>query len=235
MFGLGDSSYPKFNFVGKKLHKRLKQLGSKPIVPLGLADDQHDLGVDGALDPWLQGLWSIVSELHPLKPGTEVVPDQILLPPKYNIEILSVDSMDSTGGCLPYLEQSPADNPKPSAAEPFRARVLSNTRITSETHFQDVRHVTLDIKNSGIVYSPGDVVQCMPENNPEVHYDDPQLADKCRWLVNFWTGSIGMAKLQFLYLSEKEGQSSRISFAKMTSQALSRFADMSFVMLTPRL
>lgn len=32
---LGDSSYSKFNFVGKKLHKRLVQLGAKPLLNIG--------------------------------------------------------------------------------------------------------------------------------------------------------------------------------------------------------
>lgn len=33
--GLGDSSYSKFNFVGKRLHKRLIQLGATPLVDVG--------------------------------------------------------------------------------------------------------------------------------------------------------------------------------------------------------
>ncbi|KAI1232015.1 hypothetical protein IHE44_0007060 [Lamprotornis superbus] len=44
VLGLGDSSYPKFNFVAKKLHKRLLQLGGNPLLPVALGDDQHDLG-----------------------------------------------------------------------------------------------------------------------------------------------------------------------------------------------
>lgn len=38
------ASPPRFNFVAKKLHKRLLQLGAKALLPVGLADDQHDLG-----------------------------------------------------------------------------------------------------------------------------------------------------------------------------------------------
>ena len=53
VFGLGDSSYPKFNYCGKKLQRRLHQLGAHQFSDTGLADDQHPLGLDGALDPWL--------------------------------------------------------------------------------------------------------------------------------------------------------------------------------------
>jgi len=34
----------RFNFVAKKIYKRLLMLGATALVPVGLADDQHDLG-----------------------------------------------------------------------------------------------------------------------------------------------------------------------------------------------
>jgi len=34
----------RFNFVAKKLYKRLLMLGGQSLLPVGLADDQHDLG-----------------------------------------------------------------------------------------------------------------------------------------------------------------------------------------------
>ena len=40
ILALGDSSYQKFNFSGKRLQKRVEQLGGRPLVPIGLADDQ---------------------------------------------------------------------------------------------------------------------------------------------------------------------------------------------------
>lgn len=36
VLGLGDSSYSKFNFAGKKLHKRLMQLGATPLLDIGM-------------------------------------------------------------------------------------------------------------------------------------------------------------------------------------------------------
>lgn len=35
----------RYNFVAKKLYKRLMQLGATPLMQLGLADDQHELGL----------------------------------------------------------------------------------------------------------------------------------------------------------------------------------------------
>jgi sulfite reductase alpha subunit-like flavoprotein len=44
LIGLGDSTYPKFNFVAKKLSKRLEQLGAQAICDKVLADEQHPHG-----------------------------------------------------------------------------------------------------------------------------------------------------------------------------------------------
>lgn len=41
---LHSFSFHRFNFVAKKLYKRLVQLGAGMLIPVGLADDQHDLG-----------------------------------------------------------------------------------------------------------------------------------------------------------------------------------------------
>lgn len=57
VIGLGDSSYQKFNFVAKRLHKRLLQLGATAILNVGLCDDQHDLGFGAVLSPWLEDFW----------------------------------------------------------------------------------------------------------------------------------------------------------------------------------
>lgn len=36
VLGLGDTSYDKFNFVAKRLNKRLQQLGARPVLPTGV-------------------------------------------------------------------------------------------------------------------------------------------------------------------------------------------------------
>lgn len=46
VFGLGDSSYQQYNFVAKKLHRQLEQLGARALLKREASpgDDQH---VDG--------------------------------------------------------------------------------------------------------------------------------------------------------------------------------------------
>ena len=44
LFGLGDSSYPKFNWVGRKMFRRMEGLGAKAVVERGEGDDQNEWG-----------------------------------------------------------------------------------------------------------------------------------------------------------------------------------------------
>lgn len=60
---LGDSSYRRFAVAGKKLHRRLTLLGAQSIVALCVGDDQHDLGFNATVDPWLREYWRAVDTL----------------------------------------------------------------------------------------------------------------------------------------------------------------------------
>lgn len=161
VLGLGDSSYPKFNFVAKKLHKRFVQLGANMLLPVALADDQHDLGSDAVIDPWLSSFWDKLSAVYPLL--AEVLPlrNDLPLPPTYTIHF--VDGMRVTE----EREEKPRVGVAPSQSQPFPARLLSNRRVTHPEHFQDVRLLEFDISNSHIQFSAGDVVMMYPRNAPE--------------------------------------------------------------------
>ncbi|XP_017690208.1 PREDICTED: NADPH-dependent diflavin oxidoreductase 1 isoform X1 [Lepidothrix coronata] len=163
VLGLGDSSYPKFNFVAKKLHKRVLQLGGNPLLPVALGDDQHDLGPDAVVDPWLVALWDKILALYPLPPGLEIISPDTRLPPKYTLHYLPEDSPPPEGA----LPQPTALRAVPSELRPFAAPVVSNQRVTAQSHFQDVRLIEFDITGSAITFSAGDVVMIQPQNCPE--------------------------------------------------------------------
>lgn len=65
VLGLGDSSYTKFNFVAKRLNKRLLQLGGSSLINVGLCDDQHDLGGSAVFNPWIFNLFEKLGEIYP--------------------------------------------------------------------------------------------------------------------------------------------------------------------------
>lgn len=59
--GLGDSSYEKYNYAGKMLYNRLKQVGGTPICARCDCDDMEDAGIYTALYPWID---TLKKELH---------------------------------------------------------------------------------------------------------------------------------------------------------------------------
>ncbi|XP_062844915.1 NADPH-dependent diflavin oxidoreductase 1 [Trichomycterus rosablanca] len=163
VLGLGDSSYPKFNFVAKKLHKRLLQLGANALLPVGLADDQHDLGPDGVVDPWLISFWQKALSLYPPPADLSPLRDEDSLPPRYVFHFLD----KVTDQLTEKSREAPDNQASPSSAHPFPARVVFNHRVTDPGHFQDVRHIEFDITGSNIQFSAGDVVMMRPCNTTE--------------------------------------------------------------------
>jgi len=159
VLGLGDSSYPKFNFVAKRLFKRLQQLGAETLVTLGLADDQHDLGIDATIVPWIKALRQALDTAFPMPEGLEPLKEGCLLPSKYGVmwEEADVDA-DS-------VHVSNGLSTTPSATTPFSAAVIGNERITADDHWQDVRKISFDISGSNIRYDPGDVLMIRPCNS----------------------------------------------------------------------
>ncbi len=120
VLGLGDSSYVKFNFVAKKLYKRLLQLGATAVSDLGLADDQHDLGPDAVIDPWLLKFWneiipnfshfldSSLNDAAPLQSKFSLLKETEL------IVGLELETLHPVTAC----------------------KLVSNERMTTEDHFQ---------------------------------------------------------------------------------------------------
>ncbi|KAK0722104.1 hypothetical protein B0T26DRAFT_643769 [Lasiosphaeria miniovina] len=87
IFGLGDSSYPKFNWAARKLRVRLLQLGASEFVRAGEGDERHENGIDSAYLPWHQELKSALFAGYPLPDGVEPIPDDAQPPPKYTLEL----------------------------------------------------------------------------------------------------------------------------------------------------
>uniref|UniRef100_A0A3Q2YKF2 NADPH-dependent diflavin oxidoreductase 1 n=1 Tax=Hippocampus comes TaxID=109280 RepID=A0A3Q2YKF2_HIPCM len=194
VLGLGDSSYPKFNFVAKKLHKRLAQLGATLLLPVGLADDQHDLGPDAVIDVWLSSFWGKVFALYPRL--AEMIPlrEDDPLPPTYTFNFLD-DLNAKTDDCLIISTQASGL----SQSHPFAAKLLSNERVTHPKHFQDVRHIEFDITGSDIDFTAGDVVvmrSCNAAEDVEEFCQLLQLDPEATFSLTATDGSAVPARLQ---------------------------------------
>ncbi|KAI1377665.1 riboflavin synthase domain-like protein [Hypoxylon crocopeplum] len=96
-FGLGDSSYSKYNWAARKLHKRLEQLGATEFYPRGEADERHDDGIDGTFLPWSLSLRSHLLKEYPLPEGLSPIPLDVQLPPKFTIKLeQNMDTADES-------------------------------------------------------------------------------------------------------------------------------------------
>ena len=65
VFGLGDSSYAKFNAAARKLCTRLLQLGGALFYDRGLGDEGSTFGLAGDYDVWEKGAWLALSAEYP--------------------------------------------------------------------------------------------------------------------------------------------------------------------------
>ncbi|XP_047379873.1 NADPH-dependent diflavin oxidoreductase 1 isoform X2 [Sciurus carolinensis] len=152
----------RFNFVAKKLHRRLLQLGGSALMPMCLGDDQHELGPDATIDPWLGDLWEKVLRLYPVPLDLPVIPPGVPLPSKFTLQFIQeAPNPGSKESCL----ASPESLGPPSESQPFLAPMVTNQRVTGPSHFQDVRLIEFDITDSGLSFAPGDVVLIQPSNS----------------------------------------------------------------------
>jgi sulfite reductase alpha subunit-like flavoprotein len=162
VFGLGDSSYPKFNFVAKRLFQRLKDLGGTSIVRRGDGDDQHEFGLEWELRRWSKELWLALMQLYPLSPGVEVLDAGVLPPPNYQLTILNHKTINAN-------VTPPPTSPPYTQTHPYYATITENRRLTAPDWEQDVRHIEIDIgADSQLTYAVGDVVYIQPRNPLDV-------------------------------------------------------------------
>ena len=163
LLGLGDSSYPKFNWAARKLDKRLHQLGAQPLLEACEADEQDDDGTDGAFLQWLVRLQQEVLKAFPLAADVEILRADVEIPSKWHLAYSGVQN--KINGHAPHnvSEGSHVDFDHRALQGAFEAVLSSNQRMTPSQHWQDVRMLTLESSNQ-IHYLPGDALAILPKN-----------------------------------------------------------------------
>lgn len=181
LFGLGDSGYQKYNFVAKKLDKRLSDLGAMAIIEKGLGDDQHPSGYEAALDPWMSSLWSMLNQInHKFFPqGPDfVIPDMKLID-QTKVQITyhcndKVDPQFHPNSDLKWIEMQieRARSMSPGKFTPDKNRphcflkMIKNQPLTRAGCEKDVRHFEFEFLSSAIEYEVGAVLEVLPSQNP---------------------------------------------------------------------
>ncbi|KAL8946140.1 MAG: hypothetical protein Q9222_007425 [Ikaeria aurantiellina] len=197
-FGLGDSSYPRFNWAARKLHKRLLQLGAQEIFPRAEADEQHEEGLDAAWIPWSVDLRNRILARYPLDAGVEPISEDVLLQPDWLLSsnsdanrerlvcLTNGDHQASTlngteeqnhydsaqaANSLDHVNELDGDSRK------LLVKLKENKRLTPSEHWQDVRHLHLSCA-SFVDYGPGDVLTIYPQNSSK---DVEQMLALMNW------------------------------------------------------
>ncbi|PUZ74721.1 hypothetical protein GQ55_1G088300 [Panicum hallii var. hallii] len=177
VFGLGDSGYQKYNFAAKKLDRRLSHLGAEQVIEIGLGDDQHPSGYEGALDPWLLSLWKSLNETNQsLLPRVSDINDpnlSTLGDPKvhviyYSSNEVPQDSILSDPNKIinSARTMSPALQFHDDGGPPYMLQMVANQRLTEEGSDRHVRHFELEDPSSAISYKTGDALEILPSQNP---------------------------------------------------------------------
>ncbi|CAN3364537.1 NADPH-dependent diflavin oxidoreductase 1 [Diutina catenulata] len=182
-FGLGDSTYAKFNYASKKIHRRLVQLGATELSPRCEADEMGELGPDGFYKEWEAQLLAALSkkmvtkfdDSRPLVPQTRLVEaDQPLEQAMDSLQINGSGSETSDLGLTRSML--------------LQGTVTKNQRATADDHFQDIRHVVIEA-DTALDYQAGDTCALYPSNDDQSVEDfldaQPQLKKIADKQLNF--------------------------------------------------
>lgn len=143
VFGRGSTGYPTYNAAGRKLHKRLLELGAKSF---------HDLGEQDALSPmqdeswyaWKEGvIKELADQLHIVEQPWRYTP---------NVHMTEVE----------YPRGQKLHLANPADDELFEARARVKSLASTDRHYYHVEFPDLKQK-----FEPGDHLVVWPENGDE--------------------------------------------------------------------
>jgi sulfite reductase (NADPH) flavoprotein alpha-component len=138
VLSLGDSSYEFFCQTGKDFDERLAALGAKQVAPRV----DCDLDYDDEAQAWSLTVIESLKETLVTEQDTTVV----------NLPVHH-DSQQSNSASL-YNKQNP-----------YTASLMVSQKITGRDSNKDVRHIEIDLADSGLTYQPGDALGVWFENS----------------------------------------------------------------------
>lgn len=174
LFGLGDTSYDKYNYAGKLLHRRMLALGATPLLEPAYGDERAPDGIEEALVPWLENIVDVMSEWLEVVPGKAELGSYDLDDPIYSIEWEESEDPARVTNGVEHLSLNGHDTPEQaqghSAAAPGRqedvkrgtasahskpkdwvwARLTRNERVTAADWYQDVREIELEFEDTDL-------------------------------------------------------------------------------------
>lgn len=143
VLALGDSTYEYFCEAGRRLDRRLAELGGARIV------ERRDCDVDYDSDA---GQW-IELVLAELRDHAKAIPAR---PSWGGTQEAAALALAGVSAAVPRYGKS----------NPFPAHVTASLRITGRGSSKDTRHLELALDGSGLDYLPGDALGIVPRNDP---------------------------------------------------------------------
>ncbi|MBS9426171.1 NADPH-dependent assimilatory sulfite reductase flavoprotein subunit [Photorhabdus caribbeanensis] len=186
VFGLGDTSYERFCQAGKDFDNRLNELGAQRL----LERVDGDVEYQKAAVQWRQQLTGVLKQRIPAGTGTVIV----------SAQSRSVNEIFSTS----YTKQAP-----------LTAALSARQKITGRGSDKDVRHIEIDLGDSGLRYQPGDALGIWFEN-------DPELVDEVLNLL--WLKGTEQVEVNGQKLSLREALISHVELTQNTSVIVEKYA-----------
>ncbi|NDL61212.1 NADPH-dependent assimilatory sulfite reductase flavoprotein subunit [Acerihabitans arboris] len=166
VFGLGDTSYEHFAKIGKDFDHRLAELGARRLLERVDADVEYQ----PLAEAWRRDIVALLKQQVPQESDAE------------HAQTISgtVDEVDAT----PYTKD-----------QPLVATLATSQKITSRSSLKEVRHIEIDLGDSGLRYQPGDALGVWYEN-------DPALVDELLTLLWLDGGQTVTVETQAMTLAE---------------------------------
>ncbi len=162
VFALGDTSYEFFCQAGKDFDTRLGELGAERLLDRVDADVEYK----DVAQEWRKRIVDVLKQRVPADVSAQAAPTLAG----------SVNQIDSS----PYTKELP-----------LTATLAVNQKITGRDSDKDVRHLEIDLGDSGLRYQPGDALGIWFENDPQLVQEIVELL----WLKGDETVEVNDKKL----------------------------------------
>ncbi|CNK93176.1 NADPH-dependent assimilatory sulfite reductase flavoprotein subunit [Yersinia proxima] len=137
VFGLGDTSYEHFCQAGKDFDNKLAELGAQRLLERVDADVEYQ----ESAQQWRQQIVAALQARVPAQSAAAVAVTQ--------------------SGAVDEITSSPY-----SKAAPLTAQLSVQQKVTGRNSEKDVRHIEIDLGDSGLRYQPGDALGVWFDNDP---------------------------------------------------------------------
>ncbi|SFU26932.1 NADPH-dependent assimilatory sulfite reductase flavoprotein subunit [Xenorhabdus koppenhoeferi] len=144
VFGLGDTSYENFCQAGKDFDNKLNELGAQRLLDRVDADVEYQ----EQAEQWCQKITDILKQRLSVQVKSPVSGQPVVSTEQLN-------SVNESALKEIYTKE-----------KPLIASLLTNQKITGCGSDKDVRHIEIDLGDSGLSYQAGDALGVWYENDP---------------------------------------------------------------------